>query len=157
MTIQRIKISDLTLLEKNPRKITKEAMDKLVKSLKEDPGFFDKRPCLINETKDALLVYAGNQRVRAAKKLKWDSVPCIIDKDLPDEIMKDRIAKDNLHYGAWDYDILANEYDIENLINCGFSENLLLDNLELDIPDIDSKQKESKKKSQKCPHCGEEF
>jgi DNA modification methylase len=138
LTIQRIKISDLTLLEKNPRTITKDAMDKLVKSLKDDPGFFDRRPCLVNETKDSLIVYAGNQRVRAAKKLKWDSVPCIIDKDLPDEIMKDRIIKDNKTYGEFDFEMLANEFDIEKLLDAGFSP----EELHIDIQDLGSTEEE---------------
>lgn len=136
--MQRIKISNLTLLEKNPRTITKEAMDKLVKSLKDDPEFFDKRPCLVNQTKDSMIVYAGNQRIRAAKKLKWDSVPCIIDKDLDEEIMKDRIIKDNKTYGEFDFEMLANEFDIEKLLDAGFSP----EELHIDIEDLGSTEEE---------------
>ena len=128
----RIKISDLTLLEKNPRKITAEAMEKLVKSLQDDPGFFDRRPCLVNDTKGVLTVYAGNQRIRAAKKLKWKDVPCIVDKDLDEEIMKDRIVKDNKTYGEFDFDMLANEFDIEKLLDAGFTP----EELHIDIEDL---------------------
>ena len=113
-------------------------MDKLVKSLKEDPGFFDRRPCLINETKDTLIVYAGNQRIRAAKKLKWDSVPCIIDKDLPEEIMKDRVMKDNKTFGEFDFEILGNEFDIEKLLDAGFTP----EELHIDIQDLGSTDEE---------------
>ncbi len=130
--MQRIKISDLTLLEKNPRKITSGAMEKLVKSLKADPEFFDRRPCLVNDTKGILTVYAGNQRIRAAKKLKWKDVPCIVDKDLPEDVMKDRIVKDNKTYGEFDFEMLANEFDIEKLLDAGFTP----EELHIDIEDL---------------------
>lgn len=128
----RIKISDLTLLEKNPRKITAESMEKLVKSLKDDPEFFDRRPCLVNDVNGILTVYAGNQRIRAAKKLKWKDVPCIVDKDLPEEMMKDRIVKDNKTYGEFDFEMLANEFDIEKLLDAGFTP----EELHIDIEDL---------------------
>src|SRR5436190_19736655 len=99
-------IKSLKLLERNPRKITKNAMDKLCKSLSDDPSFFTNRPCLVHEKDGVLEVYAGNQRVRAATKLKWKEVPCIVESGLSDEVIKSRVIKDNKTYGEFDYDIL---------------------------------------------------
>ena len=104
--LEFIEISKLTLLENNPRRITKEQFDKLMKSLKEDPKFFELRPCLVNKTGETLTVYAGNQRLRAAMKLKWTQIPCIVEEDLSKARMDGRVLRDNLHYGEFDHDIL---------------------------------------------------
>lgn len=113
------KLSELTLLEKNPRKIDKLQFDKLCQSLQNDPGFLHDRPVLVHSSQGQLQVYAGNQRVRAAKKLGWKEIPCIIEENLTDEIIKARIVKDNTHFGEFDYDILANEFDMEMLFDAG--------------------------------------
>ncbi len=121
--IQMIPIKQLTLLEDNPRKIDKDQFSKLVASLESDPGFLDCRPILVNRVPDAgkLLVYAGNQRVRAAKKLGWKEVACIVEDDLEDEVMKKRTILDNKHNGEWDFDLLAANFEIDMLIDCGFT------------------------------------
>jgi DNA modification methylase len=132
--IKKVPISKLSLLERNPRKISGDQMQKLVESLQSDPDFFNNRPCLVNEKDGKLIVYAGNQRIRAAKKLKWKEVPCIVEQNLDDELMKDRIVKDNKTYGEFDYDILANEFDLDKLIAAGFTH----EELQLDIEDLGS-------------------
>lgn len=152
-----IKISDLQLLEKNPRKITKEQMNKLCESIVNDPQFLYNRPVLVNDKDDVLTVYAGNQRVRAAKSLKWKTIPCIVEKDLSDEIIKSRIVKDNKTYGTFDYDMLANEWDIETLFECGFTSTEIdgyLEKVEVDDPVL---KDEKEKKLKMCPSCGHEF
>lgn len=174
--IEYIPISKLTLLKNNPRTITKDQFAKLCKSLSDDPDFFSKRPCLVNKTceyptlppettidiniherKDTYTVYAGNQRVRAAKKLGYKEVPCIIDVDLDQEIIKSRIAKDNLNYGTWDYDILGNEFEIDMLLDAGFTQNML-DGAFDPIVDVEGEIPEKKEKKQKeCPSCGHFF
>ncbi len=139
--IKHIPIKDLTLLEKNPRKITKEQFEKLVKSLEADPGFFDLRPCLVNRLADAgnaLIVYAGNQRVQAAKKLKWKNVPCIVEDDLDEAVMKQRIIKDNSHYGFFDWDILGNEYNIDDLLDAGITP----EQMDIEVKDLGSTEED---------------
>lgn len=125
MTIEQIPIKNLSLLENNPRRISKEQMQKLVESLKNDPDFLLKRPVLVNKIDDKLQVYAGNQRIRAAKKLKWKTIACIVDKDVPKNVMKSRIIKDNQTFGEFDFDILANEWNPEDLVEWGFTEDEL--------------------------------
>lgn len=142
--IKQIPIKELTLLERNPRKITKQAMEKLCDSLKSDPEFLQKRPILVNAIDGRLEVYAGNQRVRAAKKLGWKEVPCIVDENLDAETLKSRVIKDNLSAGAWDYDILANEYEIGDLLEWGFDQNDFDIDME-SMPDkLDGEEKNNK-------------
>jgi DNA modification methylase len=119
--IESVKISKLKLLENNPRKIEKTQFDKLCKSLQEDPGFLHDRPILVHKTDGQLLVYAGNQRVRAAKKLGWKEIPCIIEEGLSEEIVKKRTIVDNKTYGEFDFEILANDFDMEMLFDAGFT------------------------------------
>lgn len=156
--IQYILIKDLKLLERNPRKIDKPQFEKLVKSLQEDKDFFDCRPCLVNIEEDGTKrVYAGNQRVQAAKKLKWKQVPCIVDNGLDENIIKSRILKDNLHYGIFDDDILMADYDISTLVDAGFTPEQLTGDYG-NIEEVKSKDQEEKSEKLKmCPACGHEF
>lgn len=155
--IRNLRIDDLTLLENNPRKITNDQFKKLCKSLKEDPGFFNARPCLVNKIDEDYIVYAGNQRVRAAQKLKWKDVPCIVEENLSQSLMDARVVKDNKTYGAFDYDILLSGlYDESMLIDAGFIQEELsgVENIELDLDDV---KPEKKKKTKMCPNCGHEI
>lgn len=153
--MEYIKIKDLVLLEQNPRKITETQFKKLCKSLDEDPEFFDARPCLVNLDRGVMTVYAGNQRVRAAEKLGWESVPCIIHHDLTEEQMKSRVIKDNKSFGEWDFDILAGSYEIELLLESGFTQfELGLDSIS---PGDDELPEKKEKKKKQCPECGHEF
>ncbi len=149
--IEYVLIKKLKLLEKNPRKITKEQMEKLCKSLTDDKEFFDLRPCLVNGRDGILEVYAGNQRVRAAKKLGWSEVPCIIEENIPVDIVTERIIKDNKTYGEFDFDILANEFDVDVLLAAGFSAK----DLQISVDGLADDELEAESDhTQKCPECG---
>ena len=160
MKTELIKISKLKLLEKNPRRITKEQMDKLCRSIESDPTFLECRPVLvnclyytdengeINEKKIVYNVYAGNQRVRAAKKIGMKEIPCIVEYDLDEDTVKKRIVQDNSHFGTFDFDILANEWSIDVLIDCGFTPDDLIG------PIGKVEEKREKKSKEKCPACG---
>lgn len=158
VSIVQVPIKDLTLLDRNPRKITKEQMNNLCKSIQCDPDFLKNRPVLVNEKDGKLIVYAGNQRVRAAQKLKWKDIPCIIERDLPEEIVKQRIIKDNKTFGEFDFDILANEWEIYVLLDSGFIADEII-GMAQDIESIQSEieQENDKKKLKMCPSCGHEF
>jgi len=149
--IENIPIKDLTLLTGNPRTISKEQMKKLCDSIEEDRDFLQKRPVLVNRIDNKNVVYAGNQRVRAAKILKIKEIPCIIDHDLADEVMRKRIILDNKTYGEFDFDILGNEYDIDMLVSAGFSFDELTG---FGIDEQEEGEKPKKKdKLKMCPHC----
>lgn len=147
-----IPISKLTLYENNPRKIDKQQFEKLCANIQRDPDFFEDRPCLVNHLTDSgkMIVFAGNQRVRAAKKLGWKNVPCRVRENLSEETMNDRLILDNLHHGKNDDDMLANLFDPIKLLELGFEESYF------NGWDEDEKPKAEKKKKC-CPHCGEEI
>lgn len=150
-SIVKIPIRKLKLLDKNPRTITKEQFEKLCDSIKEDPEYFSDRPCLVSEVDGVMTVYAGNQRVRAAKQLGWKDVPCIVEKDLSDEVIQKRIILDNAHFGSFDWDALANDWDIDVLLSAGLTPEELIGRVE-EVEEIETKE-EKEKPMKKCPHC----
>lgn len=102
-------------LPKNPRQWTQTDIDRTAASIREDEDFLEDRPLLV-VPKDAKtwVVFAGNLRLTAAKKIGLKEVPCIAyarETEEDDTTIKRRAMKDNGSYGAWDYDALANEWD----------------------------------------------
>lgn len=102
-------------LPKNPRQWTQTDIDRTAASIQEDEDFLEDRPLLV-VPKDAKtwVVFAGNLRLTAAKKIGLKEVPCIAyarETDEDDTTIKRRAMKDNGSFGAWDYDALANEWD----------------------------------------------
>lgn len=113
-------IDQLTKWGKNPRHITAKDLEKLKNSLSKNPEFAQKRPLLVNHTVDkkgvtTYTVYAGNMRLSAMKALGWPLAPCIVEKDIPKKRLEEEALKDNIEYGQWDFDILANEFDEADL------------------------------------------
>ena len=114
MTTQ-IQINKLTLLENNPRVISEEAFKQLLNSIQADPHFLEDRPILAYPQDGKLIVYAGNQRLRACMQLGWEEVPVRIAEDVDIDTIRRRILLDNIEFGKWDKETLANNYDIEEL------------------------------------------
>jgi DNA modification methylase len=119
LNIVYIPLSKLKFYDKNPRKIDKDQFEKLCANIKNDPDFFAMRPCLVNDSNDKLTIYAGNQRAKAAKKIGLKEVPCIVKKDVPEDIMKKRIILDNIHHGEFDQELLFQDYSLDELIDLG--------------------------------------
>lgn len=101
----------------NPRVIIDDKYKKLVKSIQDFPQMLRLRPLVIDENN---IVLGGNMRLKALRELKYKNVPCIYAKDLSEEQKKEFIIKDNLAFGEWDMDILANEWDNDLLKEWGF-------------------------------------
>lgn len=99
-------------LPKNPRSWTKDELNKLKKSLEETPELFEARPILAYDYDGRLLVLGGNMRLSAAKALGMNKVPVYVyPSSTPLEKLKEIVIKDNGVFGAWDWDMLANEWD----------------------------------------------
>lgn len=106
-----VPIDEVKLNDRNPRIIKDDKFKKLVKSLQEFPEMLDTREVIVNKD---MVVLGGNQRLRAAKEAGITEIPIkIVDWD--EERQKEFIVKDNLPYGEWDWDILANEWEIDDL------------------------------------------
>lgn len=153
--ILNVPISKLTLLKENPRKITKEQFEKLCKNIQNDPNYFNLRPVLVNAIDGNFTVYAGNQRIRAAKKLGWKEVPCIIETDLDAETIKKRIILDNIHHGEFDWDMLSAKYDALELLDLGFTDTTL--QLSCYVPESAMGNESIIDKNEVCEKCGQKI
>lgn len=109
------KLKDIKLLDRNPRTIRDDDFKKLVQSIEANPDYFEARPLILSDRTGELVIIAGNQRYRAAKELKLKEVPTFLIKDLTEEREKEIIIRDNVSNGQWDWEVLANEWDSEEL------------------------------------------
>ncbi|HBG40235.1 MAG TPA: hypothetical protein DDW85_02325 [Porphyromonadaceae bacterium] len=107
--IEYRKVSELSLLSENPRKISRADMDRLVDSIRLN-GFWKHRPITLSNRTGKIVVIAGNQRLKAAKKLKIAEVPTILYTDLSEEQEKDIVLRDNINNGEWDFEVLGDDY-----------------------------------------------
>ncbi len=122
MEVKEVKIGLIKSNPNNPRIIKDEKFAKLVESIKSFPEMLKLRPIVVNED---MVVLGGNMRLKACKEAGLKLVPIIKANDLTTEQQKEFIIKDNVGFGEWDYSMLANEWDVEQLTEWG-----------LDIPDF---------------------
>ena len=112
-------IDSLIFAEYNPRQLTKEQHKHLKDSIQRF-GLVD--PIIVNKNKDRKnIIIGGHQRVRIAKELKMENVP-VVELDLTYDREKELNIRLNKNMGEWDFDILANMFDIEELLDIGFTE-----------------------------------
>ena len=113
-------INSLISAEYNPRQLKKEQYQNIKESLQRF-GFVD--PVIINKNKDRKnIIIGGHQRVKVAKDLKYTEVPCL-ELDLSLDKEKELNIRLNKNVGEWDYDILANLFDFNDLMDWGFTED----------------------------------
>lgn len=115
------KLSELKKLPNNPRTIKKEDMERLKKSLKDNPDYFEARPIILSNRTGNLVILAGNQRYEAAKALGMDEVPTFLLEGLTEAREREIIIRDNVSNGDWDMDALANEWDTQELDDWGLN------------------------------------
>ena len=120
--IEYRKLSEMKELPGNPRTIKKEQFEKLKKSIKDNPDYFEARPIILSDRTGKLVIIAGNQRYKAAKAIGLTEVPTITLKGLTEERERELIIRDNVENGDWDMDILANEWDAAVLESWGVME-----------------------------------
>ena len=112
-------IAEIHELKNNPRIIKKDQFEKLKTSIKDNPDYFEARPCILSNRTGVLVVIAGNQRLRASRELGLTEIPTVLLEGLDEDREAEIIARDNVENGEWDYDILANEWEIEKLNDWG--------------------------------------
>lgn len=115
--MEYIDITKLNNYERNPRKVDKKEFEDLKKSISEHPKFFEARPILCNKD---YVVFAGNMRLRAAKALGLKKVPHIM-MDITKEEQDKMMILDNRQSGKWDFEMLASDFEIGDLLDIGFS------------------------------------
>lgn len=120
--IQNVPINTVKANPNNPRIIKDDKFAKLVKSINEFPQMLNLRPIVVN---DDMVVLGGNMRLKACKEAGLKEIPIIKASELTEQQQKEFIVKDNVGYGEWDWDDLANNWDAAELEEWG-----------LDIPDF---------------------
>jgi DNA modification methylase len=115
-----VKISEVKPNPKNPRIIKDGKFQKLVKSIQEFPDMLNKRPLVVFTDVDGkYCVLGGNMRLKALNELKYTEIPVIIADEWTEEQKNEFLIKDNVGFGEWDWDSLANEWDAEKLDDWG--------------------------------------
>jgi DNA modification methylase len=113
------KISEIKLLENNPRTISDRQFKILCTSIKKNIDYFEARPLILSDRTGELVVIAGNQRYKAAESLGLKEVPTYLMKNLTEETEREIVIRDNISNGDWDFDLLANEWNTEELEDWG--------------------------------------
>ena len=115
-----VNINEVKPNPKNPRIIKDDKFNKLVKSIEEFPDMLNKRPLIVFTDKDdKYVVLGGNMRLKALKILNYKKVPVIVADEWTEEQKAEFLIKDNVGFGEWDWDNLANEWHDELLIDWG--------------------------------------
>lgn len=122
------KLSDLKEHSKNPRRLTKEQEHHLRTSL-EKFGLVDKLIVNLDNT-----IIGGHQRKKTLKKLEYKEVECLVPDRLLDEKEVDELnIRLNKNTGEWDFDILSNQWEAQDLLEWGFSLEELTGEMDIDL------------------------
>lgn len=132
----------------NPRFIKDAKFKKLINSIKSFPQMLEKRPIVVDEN---MVVLGGNMRLKACKAAGLFEVWIDQAFGWTEQEKREFVIKDNVGFGEWDWDILANAWDENQLVDWG-----------LDIPVFDPiidepKEIEESKNKEVCPTCGNEI
>ena len=136
--IKKVKIAEVIPNPNNPRLIKDDKFKKLVKSIQEFPDMLNVRPIVVNKD---MVVLGGNMRLKAIKEagIKEINVDIV---DWNEQQQKEFIVKDNVGYGEWDWNDLANNWDSEELTDWGLdipnfnTEGFADKNKELSLDDV---------------------
>jgi len=112
----KLKINELNPNVSNPRIIKDDKFKKLVKSIKEFPEMLELRPIVVDED---MTILGGNMRHKACIEAGLKEVYVKVAKGLTEEQKQEFIVKDNVGFGEWEWDILANEWDSTKLNEWG--------------------------------------
>ena len=111
-----MKIQDIKPNPKNPRLIKDDKFKKLCQSLKDFPEMLELRPIVVNRDH---IILGGNMRYKAAKEIGLKEIPVKIADNLTPEQEREFLIKDNTSGGEWDWEVLANEWNSEELESWG--------------------------------------
>jgi DNA modification methylase len=118
-----MKVSKLKLNPNNPRIIKDDKFHKLVESLKNFPEMMEKRPMVCVTDEDGKIYpLGGNMRLKAVQELKMKEIPdtwVLMADEWTEEQRKEFTIKDNVSFGEWNFDELANSWDCEQIIEWG--------------------------------------
>ena len=144
--VQKVDIRTVKENKKNPRYIRDNKFKKLVKSIKDFPEMLEYRPIIVDQN---MTILGGNMRYKAAKAAGLFEIYIDVVKDWTDKQKEQFIIKDNVGFGDWDWDLLANEWDVKDLNDWGLNlPEFEPNNIEINEP------VEVSDDGDKCPECG---
>lgn len=111
-----LEASEILRNPNNPRYIKEDKFDKLVTSIKEFEEMLEIRPLVIAEDN---VVLGGNMRLKACKEIGLKKIPVVFVLGLTAKQKEEFIIKDNVGFGEWNWDVLANEWEVEELEHWG--------------------------------------
>lgn len=139
----------------NPRTLRDEKFLKLRKSLEDFPDMLNYRAIVaVTDTDGKYMVLGGNMRLRALQDLKVKDVPVMLADHWTEEQRREFIIKDNVGFGEWDWDALANEWDAGQLAEWGVDLPKMPD---FEPVPMDEQPRLDEKTPVTCPKCGHEF
>jgi hypothetical protein len=170
-----LQTADIHSNEKNPRVIRDAKFQQLVQSIKDFPDMLNKRPLICYTDNGNITVLGGNMRLKALLEIGVTEIPVIMADAWTDEQREMFIIKDNVSFGEWDWENLANHWDSDKVQDWGLevrnfegftpfiepqtSENLITsEQIEKRAKELaDSMMSERNAFEAICPECGHEF
>jgi len=134
MITQKVNVKEVIPNKSNPRIIKDDKFKKLVQSIKDFPQMLEIRPIVVDENN---IILGGNMRFKACIEAGLKEVFIIKANDLTEEQKHEFIVKDNVGFGEWDWDILANEWDTDKLQDWGLDIPIFKD-AENELKDLSS-------------------
>tara|TARA_R110001599_G_C12183410_1_gene654258 strand:+ start:35 stop:613 length:579 start_codon:yes stop_codon:yes gene_type:complete len=149
MKPNKIKISKIKSNPNNPRVIKDYKFKKLMNSIVDFPDMLKLRPIIVDENN---IILGGNMRYKACLELGHKDVWAVMADDLTEEQKKQFVIKDNVGFGEWDWDLLANDWETKELKDWGIDvwqpeeavDYSVLDEVDLDS-EIDNMYEQTKK------------
>lgn len=114
--IKKVNIQEVKENEFNPRFISESKFKKLVKSIKEFPQMLEKRPIVVDEE---MVVLGGNMRLKACLEAGLNEVYISVAEGWTEQQKQEFIIKDNVSFGQWDWEILANNWESASVVEWG--------------------------------------
>lgn len=148
-SLEKRKLKELTAFHKNPRKITKVQGEHLKKSI-DKFGLID-RPFI---NRDGIII-GGHQRINVMGMKPNDEIEVMVPSRLLDNSEVEELnVRHNANHGEFDQDILANEFELDDLVNWGLEELKVISETLMMVEEEPEDDKKKKKKEKLCPHCG---
>jgi ParB-like chromosome segregation protein Spo0J len=128
MKAEKVKINLIKSHPNNPRLIKDDKFKKLVESVSSFPQMMQLRPIVVDET---MTILGGNMRLKACIEAGFKEVWIVKASELTEEQKKEFIIKDNVGFGEWDWDMLANEWSSNELESWGLDIPIFEDSVDI--------------------------
>lgn len=145
--MKNIPITKIKPNPNNPRTFHEDKLEQLSKSIESFPEMMELRPIIVDES---MMILGGNFRYQALKHIGRTEIPenwIVQASKLTEDQKAEFIVKDNVGFGNWDWDLLANQWDSELLIEWGLdvwkTEDIDIDEF---FEDNDAEQEDVKNK-----------